>query len=373
MDAQELLSLARNKSAEGRRALSAAVTDLFSDEHNELSERERTIMFEILRQLVHQCEVSVRKLLSEKLANRADVPVELAIELANDDIEVAYPILRDCGVLKDTDLIEVIRSRTIQHQLAIAIRSSISEVVCDALVETGHDEVISKLLSNPNASVSKQTIEYLVDESERVDVYQEPILRREDLDPKLAEKMFLWVSAAMRQHILDKFKVDESVIDDILERSAFEIFAHEKENKQDAGTAKRLAQSLADEGEATPEMMLLALECGEVSLFISMLQQMTGLREALITRFITEPGGEGLTVSCKALGIGKAQFIQIFTLCRKARPIAQGNFGKEIRGVFDLYNDFSDATAKKVLARWGREIGYLQAIREIEVARQPDA
>lgn len=368
MEAKDLLNMARDSSANGRKALSAAVTDLFSDTQDELNDRERTLMFEILRQLIKQCEESIRKMLSEKLSVRADVPRDLALELGKDTAEVAYPILANCGVLKDEDLIEVIRNRTVQHQLAIAIRRQVSEAVSDALVESGNEAVISKLLANPSARISEQTMEYLVDESERVDTFQEPILRREDLAPALAQRMFNWVSAALRQHILDNYEVDEVVIDDILEQSAFELFTSAGLQKN-ARMSKQLAETLAEEGEATPEMMLLALECGEVSLFVSMLEQMTGLRETLITRFILEQGGEGLAVVCKALSVGKPQFVQIFALCRKARPVKKGSFSNEVRGVLDLYNEFTVDTAKKVLTRWSRDMGYQQAIREIELAR----
>ncbi len=368
MEAHDLLKLARERSTDGRRALSDAVTDLFSEEHKELSDRERSLMFDILHQLVQQCEVDIRKILSEKLALRKDVPRALALALASDEAEVAYPILANCGVLQDDDLIEVIRNRTVQHQLAITIRNQVSEAVSDALVEAGDEAVIVKLLCNPNARISKQTMEYLVDESERIDTFQEPVLRREDLAPELAQKMFHWVSAALRQHILDHYEVNEAVIDDILEQSAFELFTAGSIQKS-PNMARQLAETLAQEGEATPDMMLLALECGEVSLFISMLEQMTGLRENLITRFILETGGEGLTVVCKALSVGKPQFVQIFALCRKARPVKEGTFSKEVRGVLDLYNDISVETAKQVLTRWGRDVGYQQAIREIELAR----
>lgn len=368
MDAKDLLNIARDRSTKGREALSAAVTDLFSDSHEELNDRERSLMFEILRQLIKQCEDSVRKMLSEKLAERPDVPHDLALELGKDTAEVAYPILAHCGILKDEDLIEVIRNRTVQHQLAIAIRRNVSESVSDALVEAGDEAVITKLLANPNARISERTMEYLVDESERVDTFHEPILRREDLAPDLAQRMFNWVSAALRQHILDNYEIDEVVIDDMLEQSAFELFTSADLRKNNS-MSKQLAETLAEEGEATPEMMLLALECGEVPLFVSMLQQMTGLRETLITRFILEQGGEGLAVVCKALSVGKPQFVQIFALCRKARPVKKGSFSTEVRGVLDLYNEFTVETAKRVLARWSRDMGYQQAIREIELAK----
>ncbi len=332
-----------------------------------MSDRERQLLYQILRQLVHDCEISVRKLLGEKLAGRADVPRELAMSLARDDAEVAFPILKNCGVLKDEDLIEVIQTRSVHHQLAVAIRFSVSEDVSDSLVETGHHEVITRLLSNANAKISERTMDYLVAESERVDMFHEPILHRDDLSPALAQKMFTWVSAALREHILKNFDVDEVLIDDTLEQSAFELFSSGHVSR-DTNTGRMLAEALDKAGEATPSLMIQALECGEVPLFVSMLQQMTGLRETLITRFIMETGGEGLVVTCRSLGVGKADFVQLFTLCRKLRPLAGENFGDEVRNVLAMYNNVTRETANQVVARWGRDTNYLQAIREIELA-----
>ncbi len=70
--------------------------------------------------------------------------------LANDEIEVAGPVLKKSTVLQDLDLVEVIRNRTIEHQLAIAVREHVSERVSGALVEAGHEWVITTLLSSPH-------------------------------------------------------------------------------------------------------------------------------------------------------------------------------------------------------------------------------
>ena len=37
-------------------------------------------------------------------------------------------------------------------------------------------------------------MEYLVEQSKRVDTYQNPLLKRPDLEPDLAKRMYLWVS-----------------------------------------------------------------------------------------------------------------------------------------------------------------------------------
>jgi len=370
MDPNELLKMARDRSTEGRKRLSAAISDIFGGTSDTLNERERVLMLEILKDLIGSCELSVRKSISQKLASAHDIPIELARELANDEAEIAFPILSQSKVLQDEDLIEVIRNRTVQHQLAVAIRNPVSHDVSDALVESGHEEVITKLLTNKAAKISDTTIEYLVDQSERVKSYQDPILHRDDLDPKLAQRMFLWVSAALRQHIMENYKVDMTFIDDILERSALETFTSVELRGKSASTSRRLADALAEEGQATPDMMVMALECGEVSLFVSMLQRETGLRENLLTRFIAEPTGEGLTVVARAIGIGKPQFVQLYALCRKVHPPTGESFGKILKKVLTLYRDIDQRAALQIISRWRRDIGYLQAVREIETARK---
>src|SRR5207302_5420863 len=129
VETEHLYSLARDKSIAGRQALTATVTDLFFAQGNVLTDRERALMTEILRQLINDVEGSVRRLLAEKLARQKDAPRDLVVTLANDEIGVAHPILMHSEVLLDAELIEIIHHRTLEHQLVIAVRKSVSEPV----------------------------------------------------------------------------------------------------------------------------------------------------------------------------------------------------------------------------------------------------
>jgi uncharacterized protein (DUF2336 family) len=111
-----------------------------------LSERERTLTFDILKKMLHNAEMEVRRIIAEQLSDLPDAPRELITLQANDEIEVAFTILQDSAVLEDEDLIEVIRHRAKEHQLAIAARNTVSEAVSSVLVETGDGSVITALL-----------------------------------------------------------------------------------------------------------------------------------------------------------------------------------------------------------------------------------
>ena len=368
MDGEYLFRLARQKSAESRSVLAATISDLFSEDKGALSERERAMMFDILHKIIHDVEMTVRRRLSEKMADYRDVPRHLISILANDTIEVAYPILSRSLVLQDRDLIEIIQQRTREHQMAIATRPSVSEAVSNALVETGEASVIRTLLNNPNAEISRTTMDYLVEESKRVDSFQEPILRRADLPMDLATRMFMWVSAALRQHILDNFELPEELVDDLLEQTAV-AEASALANAQPTGRRKSvaLAEKLEAAGMITPDMLITALQQGETSLFIAMFRRVTGLREKLIMRILFESGGEGLAIACKAVGIGKAAFTSLFALSRKARPEATAALQRETRRVLMLFDQISESSARDVLRKWQRNVDYLTAVRELEL------
>jgi uncharacterized protein (DUF2336 family) len=362
-DGNYLLMLARDKSVASRRSLIATISDLFFSPTEVLSERERELMTGILRQLVHDLEVSVRRTLAERLAREPNAPHELVVTLAHDDIDVAFPILVESEVLQDMELIEVIRNRTLEHQLAIALRKSLSEVVTDALVGTDSTDVIARLLDNPQAKISQKTMEYLVEQSQRVDVYQNPLLHRPDLNPALAQRMFWWVSAALRSFILNHFKIDTAVLDASMEESVHDLT---RMPLSVTPKAMELAQQLADTQTTTPDLMVNSLRRGEVPLFIAMFSKYTGVRSVLVYRFVFEPGGEGLCVACRGAGIDRKTFIAIYRLSRKARIHEEPDSPETISDVLSLYDRLDAVEATAILNRWQRDAEFLRAIWQVD-------
>ena len=371
-DADGLLAMARNRSKEGRSELADAIADLFENQNRRLSDREKSLMYGILQHLVRDCERSVREIISAQIAERPDVPREFARILADDSIEVAYPILTRCEVLKDTDLIEIIRNRAFEHQLAIALRYDVSERVAGELVATGNRDVIVTLLENSDARVARSTLAYLVDESKRVDSFQQPILRRQELDPELAKKMFMWVSAAFRTHILQRFKFDAEVVDELL--SAAGIDGAERTMLEAAiDPAEGLATELVNDGLFDADILIGTLRERHIHLFVSMLVKATGLRRTLITRFLLEASGEGLAITCKSLGLAKDQFLDIFKLTSKARSARAGLQRAPSESVSAMYDKMTRESAEKVVRYWLRNTEYLSAIRMVEQAHHDAA
>ncbi len=370
VDFDELFRLARNKSAASRETLFEIIRDLFIGDQGQLNDRERALMSDILRQLLHDVERSLRKQLAERLADCPEAPRELVVALANDDIEVAYAILVHSEVLRDRELIEIICHRTLEHQLAIAMRRSVSEPVSDALVNTGEERVIARLLENQNADISRDTMAYLVEQSKRVDSFQNPLVSRRDLGQELAQRMFWWVSAALRSHILENFAISTTSLDDSIEEAVATVLDGVLDDGPDdepkAVTA--LAKKVVATDGFRPRMAADILAEGEVSLFAAVLSELTGVKPQLIRRLLFEPGGEGLAIACRASGFDKTTFITVYRLTRKARPRESRNSDIDLGRVLSLFHRIDVKAATEVLRRWARKPGYQELQWQLEMA-----
>jgi uncharacterized protein (DUF2336 family) len=361
-DLDDLFKLARDKTVAGRQALVATIGDLFFDQTDILTDREKALMTEILRQLIHDVEIAVRRALADRLAEQPSAPPDLVRALANDTIEVAHPLLVNSAVLQDLELIEIIRNRTLEHQLSIAIRKSLSQPVSDALVETENADVIRTLLENSQAQISQKTLEYLVEESQRVDTYQNPLLRRPDLGSHLAKRMYWWVSAALRSHILEHFDIDPTELDDTIETAVQELAS------SPAGApakAVELADQLSEHNQVSPALILQTLRDGEVALFAALFARFTGIRLTLVHRMLFEPGGEALCLACRGAGIDKSTFASIYVLTRKVRGQGSPSQLGDMAGILGLFERTKPEMAGTLLKKWQRDPDFLRAIWQV--------
>lgn len=366
IDVETLMRLARDKAVGSRTKLADIIGDLFFGATGTLTDAEQSIMTDILRQLVQDVEISVRKHLAIQLSNRTDAPHDLVIALANDESEVAYPLLLKSRVLRDQDLIAIVHHRTLEHQLAISMRDSVSTSVSTALVETGEETLIKRLLENHNAEIARDTMAHLVEQSRRLDSLQRPLVQRSDLPADLAGKMYWWVSAALRSHIVENFDVDPTEIDAALEFTVNLILEEQAAEAPAISATERVAIHLAESEAVDSGLILRLLHEGEISLFERVLEHRTGLRRRLLQRLLYEPGGEGLAIVCRAIDLDPKMFKEVLTLTRRARIGLDENNIDECAFASMFYDQIEIDSAQAILSRWRRNPDYLDLLRQLE-------
>ena len=353
-----LFRLAHQGDRSNRGELYSSIADLFETHDTEINERERILMRDIMRQLTHEVEMSLRIRLAERLvAQKGKAQHDLVVVLANDRIEVAHPLLVASNVLNDADLIDIVQHRSLQHQLSIAVRHDLGESVSEALVETENEDVIVTLLCNQSANFSQEVLAHLVEESERVDRYQRPLLHRHELPTPLAKKMYGWVSEALQHYIVENFDIDPQELGVLMDETEKEVIEEVKEKSKKVSASQALIDKLYNAGQLTPTFLLKALRQGEVTLFELGLAKLTKVPPAMMKQLVYQPGSENLAVSCKAIGMDRSVFLAIYKHIRMMRDQRTDLTDEETKRVNSMYSTMDKDEADRMLRPWRQSEG----------------
>ncbi len=345
---------------------------MFLTTGRELTDAEYGIMSDILRRLVEDVASTVRAALAERLAEWPEAPRNLIKQLANDEIMVAESILLRSDLLEDAELIEIVNLRTMQHRLAIAARETLSEGVTDALVEAGEQSVTEKLLANKGSTLSAKTMKFLVEESRRIEAYQEPLIRRDELTVELAERMYGWVSKALKEQISEYFDVDQAILDQTMDATIAKLLDEVRERSRAGKRPVQLKELLAYAQTTDPEFLIALLREGQIALFEGLFAELTKLPLETAQRFIYEPRGEAFAIACKGARIPKSQFGTVLVLSREVRPKKQVIDRSEIPRAMNVFDRVPEEKARAILKKWRTEPEFLSMIRHFQLEQFDD-
>ncbi len=182
----DVATLQRDRSPEAR----AQVAAKFGRQFDEIcSGNGRALADAVLELLVRDLAMEVRQALASTVAASAQLPVDIARQLAGDQIGVAGPLLERSPVLGDEDLVRVVRTNAMQYALAVAGRERLSELVSEALVETGHEEVVTRLIGNGGARLSQSTLQRVIQDFSGSEQVHARVVRRPELPHEVVEQL----------------------------------------------------------------------------------------------------------------------------------------------------------------------------------------
>ncbi len=254
-----LIDLAKETSSDKRRELLREMTDLFMEAPASHSEAESESFGAIIGGVAHEMEMAVRQALAERLAQVPTAPRNLILQLANDEIDVARPVLSKSAVLGEADLIALAKAKSQGHLHAIAGRPQVSERLSDALAARGDDAVLERLAGNQGAILSRSAMETIVARAEKVERLRKPIATRGDLPPDLLNEMFFVVSAELKRFILDRMKdVDPALLDAAIRQTERRIKMQGPAQDPEQAKAESLVEQMT-KGQAINEALVVAL------------------------------------------------------------------------------------------------------------------
>jgi uncharacterized protein (DUF2336 family) len=232
----------------------------------ELTPIQRQLAEDIFRLMVKDAEVRVREALSRHLKSNPMVPRDVALALARDVNAVALPMLKYSEVLTDEDLVEIIHQQDTDKQVAIAGRPHVSETVSEAIVETGKEEAVTRLVANPGADISDGSLGRVIDSLGQSEAVQNAMVKRVKLPVTVAERLVTLVSENLKAQIAQRFDLPPDSMTDLIlqirERAVLSLALGSSDED-----LLQLVRQLKKNGRLTPSIVLRALCVGDLPFF----------------------------------------------------------------------------------------------------------
>ncbi len=196
-------ALANENDMSRRNELARNVATLFSLTSEKCSDEQIGVYDSVLVRLSDMVEMQARAFIAGRLSSLRRAPEATMRRLANDEIDVAKPVLENSTALRDADLIEIAMKHGEDHRVAIAAREILSEMVTDVLVETGGSAVHQTVAKNGGASLSSKGVLSLIQASGLDEDLQMALANRCDLDEEAVSTLASLASERVRMRLLE--------------------------------------------------------------------------------------------------------------------------------------------------------------------------
>lgn len=345
----DLIDLAKEDSSEKRRQLLREMTDLFFSVHAPQTENEVELFDTVLVQLSSEMEEAVRAELGLRFADQAAAPHQLIRRLANDNIEVARPVLARSKVLTEDDLLHVVRNHGQDHLRAVSTREEVSEAISDVIVERGDDQTLGVLLNNEGARLSRTASETAVERAQKNKDLHEAVVSRRDLPPDLLNEMYFVAEARLRQRILEQnAQIDPALLEQALSTGRKRVAASDGALPPDYDEAEAYITELRSAGELTPRVLARFLRSGGMTHFLVALSQLADIDFHTARMIVEKRELDALGVVCKAADLDRALFLTyvVVLLGQDGDAMARAHqYGK-------MYADLPRETALRTIRFW---------------------
>lgn len=316
-DKQKLYALAKENKPEAKEELANVMADLLSIE---LSFSEVELVTDVLLNLVQQAEKDLRAAISERVATMNELPLRLALSFANDEIEVANPILRFSQVLNDMDLIYIVKSQGASHWRSIAKRKEISPMMIDLLADTNDVETALNITKNDHIVLTDHSMTLFSEMTGASPELADGLLKRSEFPQSLISKVYELVGQEIKEEIQTKYELPEfKQVENIIEDIVFEFVEKDESETEPSCNMIVAAEMMMEKRTLTPNTMVQNLKRGQVDTFMAMFSVYCGLPFDTVTKILKQNSGQGLAVACKALDMIKPDFINMYLLTARLR------------------------------------------------------
>jgi len=256
----------------------------------------------------------VRRALADVMASAPQAPRALIAALANDQSDVAAPILSRSPLFSEAELIEYATIGDALAQTAIARRAHVSVAVAAALAGCGARGAVITLVLNPGADLAEAAMRSLLERFRDDGEIREALLARPSLPGAIRSRLVQATASTLLAFTVDCAWLSP----ERAERLSRE--ARDKANVSIAAeTARRAGRKrlrafvshLRKSGELTASLVLRALLSGRPELFEATLVELSGLSEPRVACQLRAFRGAGFAAVYAKAGLPE-KFVTVF-------------------------------------------------------------
>ena len=273
----------------------------------------------------------VRKAMAEAFAAAEGAPPSIVVALANDQSDVAAPVLGRSPLLSEGDLIDCAAIGDAFAQAAIALRAHVGAPLAAALAEVGAREALIALAVNPQADIPAFSLRRMVERFGADGEVREALLSRPELPASVRSDLVAATAAALKDFVVGCAWLSPERADRVMREAADKahvMIAADVERARDWRGARELAAHLRAAQRLTPGLALRAVLSGDTYLFEAALVELSGLPEAKALGLARDARGTGFAALYARAGL-PAKLLPAFQAALAARRLrAEGDGAK---------------------------------------------
>jgi uncharacterized protein (DUF2336 family) len=343
----ELEEVIQRGSTERRRAMLGRITAFFLEGASRFSEDQVRLFDAVLGRLIAEIEAKARMELSHKLAPIGNAPVGVVRCLAHDrDIAVAGPMLKCSPRIGDADLVDIARTGSQAHLLAISDRTSIPEPVTEVLVRRGDRDVVRKVVGNSGARLSRDSFTKLVDRAEQDSVLAEAVGMRPDIPAQLLRELLGEATEIVQQRLLASASPTMRAEVRQAAKACTEVDA--RSPPRDYAAAQREIQALQRDGRLSEAAVAELASSGRYEATIASLAAACAVPIEVADRLMADRRPDPVLILCKAAGWGWPTAKALISI----QADGHGICSQDLDLAYADFDRLSPTTARRVIRFW---------------------